>query len=448
MNEIYMAAEEKANRFNLLCLGVLCIIVVLSEFLNEVGIFTAPTAVMRVTAVLGLVSFNLPVLVWTIHRNVKKDAPTLLRWEGFKCLIVLSAFMGVMVFSVALTLHTVVLAVLPAVMAAQYRFQKRLLVFSLLVSVLMVLAGVYGGFFFGLTDRNFMKGMLTDAEAADISNRLVLATSTRMVELFTHYAAPRLLSVVAVDLVASGITKHNEDMLRQQAALTDKVHEEMIRRNNMQSHVIEDLAALIETRDQSTGEHVIRTKTYVGMIARALRARGRFPDRLTDGDIEEMRNAAPLHDVGKISVSDTILLKPGKLTAEEFEEMKKHAPRGGKVIRYIFRNLEDPAFLKMAEEIAVNHHEWWNGRGYPAGRKEEEIPLSARIMAAADVYDALVSPRVYKEPISPEEALDIIESESGTHFDPEVVLAMKSIRPQLIAEARRPIQQEQKEAGA
>ncbi len=441
MNEVYLAAEERANRFNLLCLGVLCVIVLLSELLNELGVFTAPAIVMRLTAALGLAAFVTPALVFGIHRKAT-GSDRLLRWTGFKCLIVLSAFLGVMVFSVALTLHAVVLAVLPAVMAAQYRFKKLLLAFSLAGSAVVVLAGVYGGFFLGMTDRNFMKGMLTDLEASELSNRLLLATPRRMLELFTHYVCPRLLSVVAVDLAASGITKHNEDMLRQQAALADKVQEEMARRNSMQSHVIEDLAALIETRDQSTGEHVIRTKTYVGMIARAMRALGLHPEELTEALIEEMCNAAPLHDVGKISVSDRILLKPGKLTAEEFEEMKQHAPRGGRVIHNIFRNLEDPDFLRTAEEIAASHHEKWNGSGYPAGLKGEEIPLCARIMAAADVYDALVSPRVYKEPVSPEEALAIIEGDSGAHFDPEVVRAMVTVREELIAEARRPIQRE------
>jgi HD-GYP domain-containing protein (c-di-GMP phosphodiesterase class II) len=110
------------------------------------------------------------------------------------------------------------------------------------------------------------------------------------------------------------------------------------------------------------------------------------------------------------------------------------------VIRDIFRNLEDPVFLKTAEEIATSHHEKWNGKGYPYGLKGEEIPLAARIMAAADVYDALVSPRVYKEPITPEEALAIIEGDSGAHFDPDVVRAMAAIREELIAEAKRPIQ--------
>ena len=438
---IYLDVEERANRFNLIALGVLSILVLLSEILNELDIFGAPKTVMRISAVLGVVGFNLAALVFLIHRSVKKD-DSLLRWPGFKCLIILSGYLGVGVFSVAITVHTVILAALPALIAAQYRYQRRLLNLSLVGSVLLVLAGVYGGFFFGMPDRNFLKGMLTEAEAMVLSNRLTIATPKRMVELFTHYAMPRLLGVAAVNLLAAGIARRNDEMLRRQADLAARVQEEMERRTSMQSHVIEDLAALIETRDQSTGEHVIRTKKYVGMIAEAMRDLGLSPETLTDEGIAEMRAAAPLHDVGKISVSDTILLKPGKLTPEEYEEMKSHAPRGGKVIRNIFRNLEDPVFLEMAEEIATSHHEKWNGSGYPYGLKGEEIPLSARIMAAADVYDALVSPRVYKEPISPEEALAIIEGDSGAHFDPDVIRAMGSIRDALIAEAKKPVERE------
>ncbi len=432
------AVEGKANRFNLICLGVLSLLVLLAEILNETGIFTAPPAVMRISTVLSVVLFNLAALVFLIHRSIRKG-DSLLVWPGFKCLIILSGYLGVAVFSVAITVHTVILAAIPALLAAQYRYQKRLLLCSLLGSVLLVLAGVYGGFFLGMPDRNFLKGMLSDADAMILSNRLALATPERMAELFAHYVMPRLLGVVAVNLLAGGIARRNDDMLRQQSELAAQVRREMERRNSMQSHVIEDLAALIETRDQSTGEHVIRTKRYVGMIAEAMQARGSYPEILTDALIAEMRDAAPLHDVGKISVSDSILLKPGKLTAEEFEEMKSHAPRGGRMIHDIFKNLEDPVFLKMAEEIAASHHEKWDGKGYPAGLKGEEIPLSARIMAAADVYDALVSPRVYKEPVSPEEALEIICGAGGTHFDPEVVRGMEAIREQLIAEAKKPI---------
>ncbi len=440
--EIYRNAEEKANRFNLVCLGLLSVLVLLSEVLNELGIFTAPIPVMRGSTVLGILFFNLAALAVLACRLTKKNED-LLRRPGFKYLIILSGYLGIGVFSVAITVHTVLLAAIPALLVAQYRYQKKLLILSLAGSVLLILAGVYGGFFLGMPDRNFLKGMLTDEEAMDLANRVPLATPRRMAELFAHYAVPRLLGVFAVSVLASGIARRNDEMLHQQSALTERVQEEMKRRSGMQNHVIEDLAALIETRDQSTGEHVIRTKKYVAMIAEAMRRQGMYPEELTAENIAEMRDAAPLHDVGKISVSDTILLKPGKLTREEFEEMKSHAPKGGKVIRDIFRNLDDPVFLKTAEEIATSHHEKWDGKGYPGGLKGEEIPLSARIMAAADVYDALVSPRIYKEPVTPEEALAILEGGSGAHFDPKVIKAIGRIREQLIAEAKKPIEREE-----
>ena len=167
------------------------------------------------------------------------------------------------------------------------------------------------------------------------------------------------------------------------------------------------------------------------MLAREMQKDERYHDQLPDSVIETIENAAPLHDVGKIAISDTILLKPGRLTPEEFEEIKTHTSKGGQMIQGIFSNFNDTAFLNMAEEIASSHHEWWNGRGYPKGLKGEEIPLAARIMAVADVYDALVSKRVYKDPIVHEQALEIIFSESGTHFDPGVIDALRRIQDQI-----------------
>lgn len=144
--------------------------------------------------------------------------------------------------------------------------------------------------------------------------------------------------------------------------------------------------------------------------------------------------------MGKIAVSDVILLKPGKLTDEEFEEMKKHSVKGGQVIRNIFSSFEDDTeFLKIAEDIAVSHHEKWNGKGYPAGLQGEDIPLPARIMAVADVFDALVSVRVYKPSMTPEAAMELIESESGTHFDPNIIRVVDGIRQELIDAAKAPI---------
>ena len=222
-------------------------------------------------------------------------------------------------------------------------------------------------------------------------------------------------------------------MQEKQLELSEKVRQEMETRNKMQNQVIEILANLIETRDADTGGHVIRTKQFVKMIANALHNDDKYRFILTDKVVDIMENAAPLHDVGKIVVSDTILLKPGRLTPEEFDKMKVHTSVGGKLISELFAGMNDAEFLKMAEEIAVSHHERWDGTGYPSRLKGEEIPISARIMAIADVYDALISVRVYKPAFTPEKALEIIFSESGTHFDPDILRVVEGIKDDLIA---------------
>jgi response regulator RpfG family c-di-GMP phosphodiesterase len=191
----------------------------------------------------------------------------------------------------------------------------------------------------------------------------------------------------------------------------------------MQKQMISGLANLIESRDLETGEHVARTSEYVKKLAFFARQDGVYVDELSDHFITLIGRVAAMHDIGKIVVSDQILKKPGRLTAEEFEEMKKHATAGGTVVREVLSGITDAEYLTMASDIATYHHEWWNGKGYPAGLKGEEIPLSARIMAIADVYDALVSERCYKQAMPREQAYEIIQQESGTHFDPKLAKA-------------------------
>jgi energy-coupling factor transport system substrate-specific component len=160
---------------------------------------------------------------------------------------------------------------------------------------------------------------------------------------------------------------------------------------------------------------------YAELIAQQLKRDGKEPE-IDDAFVSTIAVAAPLHDIGKINISDVILNKPGKLTDEEFAEMKKHTVYGRDMLVRASKNLGETAYLKMAKEIAYSHHEWWDGsRGYPERLKGKDIPLSARIMAVADVYDALVSVRPYKKAFSVDEAFRIITEESGTHFDPEVV---------------------------
>ena len=180
------------------------------------------------------------------------------------------------------------------------------------------------------------------------------------------------------------------------------------------------LADMVENRDQSTGDHIRKTAAYAMIVMEKMREKGYYAEQLTDQYITDVVKSAPLHDIGKIQVSDTILNKPGKLTDEEFEIMKTHTTAGKKIIEQTITTMPEADYLKEAEAIAYYHHEKWNGKGYPCGLAGEEIPLSARVMAVADVFDALVSKRCYKEPFSFEKAMSIIEEGAGSHFDPKV----------------------------
>jgi len=190
---------------------------------------------------------------------------------------------------------------------------------------------------------------------------------------------------------------------------------------------------LIENRDSSTGEHIKRTSMYVELIASELRRRGMYHDILTNDYITNLISATPMHDIGKVAISDTILQKPGKLTPDEFEQMKDHSTAGGKIIKKTFSNLGTPEFREMAYTLAVSHHEKWNGKGYPYGLSGEDIPLGARIVAIADVFDAVSEDRVYRPALPLDECFKIIENGSGSDFEPLLVDCFLSAKDRIIA---------------
>ncbi|MDR1137654.1 MAG: response regulator [Synergistaceae bacterium] len=177
---------------------------------------------------------------------------------------------------------------------------------------------------------------------------------------------------------------------------------------------------LIECRDANTGGHVVRASRYVKLLGYELQKRGLFVDELSDYQVDMIVRAAPLHDIGKVSISDAILLKPSSLAPSEFDIMKEHTVLGEDILRAMFRRTPTQRYLQYAIVIAKSHHEKYNGTGYPLGKSGEEIPLCARIMAVADVYDALVSDRVYRKAISRDEAHSIIMAGRGEQFDPTV----------------------------
>ncbi len=210
------------------------------------------------------------------------------------------------------------------------------------------------------------------------------------------------------------ITQHNEKMLA------------------LQDNIIIGMANLIESRDGDTGEHIKRTSFYVNLLARAIRDKGLYTDILTDNYIELLTKAAPMHDIGKILVPDHILQKPGRLTPEEYEIIKEHSAAGGKIVREVLGFIEEKDYIEIASDMAAHHHEKWNGSGYTKGLAQEDIPLSARIMAIADVFDALVSKRCYKSPMPIEEAFAEMEKSSGTHFDPQLVKIFLGLKEEIM----------------
>ncbi len=190
----------------------------------------------------------------------------------------------------------------------------------------------------------------------------------------------------------------------------------------LQDATIRAMASLAETRDNETGNHIRRTQHYVETLARHLQNHPRFKEELTDTNIETIFKSAPLHDIGKVGIPDRILLKPGKLTPEEFEIMKTHTTLGrDAIVAAESDTTQDNPFFRYAKEITYSHQEKWDGSGYPEGLMGNNIPLSARLMAVADVYDALISERVYKAAFTHEAAVEIIRDGRASHFDPDMV---------------------------
>ena len=223
--------------------------------------------------------------------------------------------------------------------------------------------------------------------------------------------------------------KRTRDFLKDKNAFLEREVDRRIKEIlNIQDVAMMAIVSLAETRDRKTGKHIRRTQQYMKLLAMKLKEHPRFKNYLNDETISLLYKASPLHDIGKVGIPDCILHKPGKFTPEEFEIMKTHTVLGRDAIVSAEELLEMPAhFLKLIREIAYTHQEKWDGTGYPEGISGDDIPISGRLMAVADVYDALISRRVYKLPLSHEKAVVTIKEGAGTHFDPDVVDAFLEV---------------------
>ncbi len=295
--------------------------------------------------------------------------------------------------------------------------------------------------------------MMPEMDGYEVCRRLKANEATRRVPVIFLTSKTEIedeemgFSIGAVDfihkpisppIVAARVKTHLEikawqDFLQDQNAwLQRQVEKRLSEINHLQDASIYVMVSLAEFRDETTGNHIRRTQEYVRLLAQAMSKLPHYSALLTPSYIEQMSKAAPLHDIGKIAIPDHILLKPGKHTEEEFAIMKTHAQLGYNMLKRAGEHMgEHGEFLTLAMEIAGSHHEKWDGSGYPNGLTGNAIPLSARLMAVADVYDALRSRRPYKEPMPHTQAMAIIAQGKGQHFDPEVVETFLAIDAQV-----------------
>jgi response regulator RpfG family c-di-GMP phosphodiesterase len=433
--QIYKEADKRANKFNMYGLLFMALLAIIVIILGATHLFPLGMDVLLYTMIGLILNAIAPFMIYIFHDIVFKNEESVFEKAFYKYLIIGITFYIVIDLGIALSFHAILLLAVPILVAAQYKSDKNVFVFIIIASIVMVPITLYGNYFFGnVYDANLLKP-LTAAEAEDIQNRIDIATSSRMWEIFLHYAMPRMIVLAAIDYMAITMTGRTSELLHTQIDLSNKVQEQMAKRSNIQSEIIFHLADVIESRDIETGEHIKRTKNYVTILVNKMKEMDQYKDYLDDKMCDNIISAAPLHDIGKIAVSDLILRKPGKLTDDEFAKMKIHTTKGGEIINNILNELGDEDFLKVAYDIATSHHEKWNGSGYPNGLKEEDIPLAGRIMAIADVFDALVAERVYKKPIPVEDAINIIINDSGTHFDPNIVEVFKEVKDDFIKEA-------------
>lgn len=298
----------------------------------------------------------------------------------------------------------------------------------------------------GLSGHDVMRELKTNPATRDIP--VIFLTAMNAVEdekkglelgavdyITKPISPPIVLARVATHLQIKAVA----DFLRDQSTFLEN---EVVKRTReisaIQDVTILAMASLAETRDNETGNHIRRTQFYVKALAESLKTHPRFGYFLLDATIEKLFKSAPLHDIGKVGIPDRILLKPGRFTPEEFEIMKTHTTLGRDAIVHAEKQLGiQVEFLTFAKEIAYSHQEKWDGSGYPEGLSGDDIPISARLMAVADVYDALISRRVYKESMSHEQAVRIITEGRGTHFDPDIVDAFLKLKDEFRAIAAR-----------
>lgn len=389
-NSIFKENEKQANKVVAKVMGTTFLIFTLIYILNLCGIFVIKHQIMTCAYIVGSVFLLLPaVLVYLL-----KIEKSYVKYGN-----VIGAALFVTILSITLTYHVVVIYVYPIAIASLY-FSKKMNILATVFTVAGVSVGQIVAFF-------------TDTVQDDNFTVLKAAVLWGIV--------PRGLILIAIAIIFTMLCGRTVNLLSDLSNSVSKI-------SRYHTEMVMGFATLVENKDGSTGGHIKRTTGYVELLANELKIRGHYKEILTEEYIKNLCMAAPMHDIGKISVPDVILQKPGKLDEEEFEAIKKHTTKGGEIIRETFGHLENEVYTQMAYEVAYFHHEKWNGNGYPEGLKRTDIPLCARIMAIADVFDALSEKRCYRDAMPLDKCFDIISQGSGRDFDPIMVEVFLDIR--------------------
>lgn len=415
LQSLRQADEKNANRYVLIVLSANFLILVLAWILNELNLFHIDKFLCRICV---LISFIFTLLPWIYYAN-----PRIVKPEKLKYYITFHILFLTLLAVCLLNMHVTLFLIFPLLTATHYHSKAILRISAIGGCIIAVIAPLISirlntfdpTFLFYLF--KMLKPEYTLGSKAVDEYIQTLPLSPYIGYTF-FYGLPHFLTMAGFSIIVLTVNRSRNENLQERAT----------ERNIIQDDILFSVANLIENRDTSTGSHVKRTSDIVRILALEIMKTDR---KHSSSFWNSVIKAAPMHDLGKIAIPDSILRKPARLTPEEFEIIKTHSQKSVDIIDQVLKGIETEEFLTIAKNIAKYHHERFDGSGYPSHLKGNEIPIEARVMAIADVFDALCSERPYKKYKTPEEAAVIIEESMGSHFDPHLFSIFKACFPQL-----------------